>query len=80
PDTHEALVTVSDTGPGIQEDILPNIFEAFTTNKEHGTGLGLTISQEIILRHGGRIQAENNPQRGATISIWLPVTEVKGEE
>jgi len=80
PETQEALIAVSDTGPGIQEDIFPNIFEAFITNKEHGTGLGLTISQEIILRHGGRIQAENNPQRGATISIWLPVTEVKGEE
>jgi PAS domain S-box-containing protein len=79
PETQEALIAVSDTGPGIQEDIFPNIFEAFITNKEHGTGLGLTISQEIILRHGGRIQAENNPQRGATILIWLPVADIKGE-
>jgi signal transduction histidine kinase len=72
-DDREALITVSDTGPGIEENIMPNIFEAFITNKERGTGLGLTISHEIILEHHGRIQAKNNPERGATISIWLPV-------
>lgn len=53
-DSQQALITVSDTGPGIEPDILPNIFDAFITTKEHGTGLGLTISNEIILRHGGQ--------------------------
>lgn len=78
PETHEALISVSDTGTGIPEDIFPEIFEAFITNKEHGTGLGLTISQEIILRHNGRIQAKNGPQQGAIVQIWLPVIEAGG--
>ena len=78
-DGREALITVSDTGPGIEKNILPNMFEAFITNKERGTGLGLAISQEIILKHHGRIQAKNNPVRGATISIWLPV-DPRGDE
>ncbi len=69
----EILIKVTDTGTGIDESILPNIFEAFITNKEKGTGLGLAISSEIVLKHHGRIQAENNPQGGATFSIWLPV-------
>jgi signal transduction histidine kinase len=79
PYSREMLMTVSDTGPGIEESIMPNIFDAFVTNKERGTGLGLTISYEIILKHHGRIQAKNNPARGATISIWLPV-DTRGNE
>lgn len=72
PDENEALVTVSDTGPGIETSIFPNIFDAFVTNKSSGTGLGLTISREIIHKHHGRIEARNNPNKGATFSIWLP--------
>jgi signal transduction histidine kinase len=70
--SQEVLLTVADTGPGIEPSILPNIFEAFVTNKDRGTGLGLAISYEIILKHRGRINAENNPKRGATFSVWLP--------
>jgi signal transduction histidine kinase len=68
----EVLITVSDTGTGIDESILPNIFEAFTTGKEKGTGLGLAISYEIIQMHNGRIRAQNVPDGGAEFSIWLP--------
>ncbi len=68
----EILLKVTDTGKGIDPSILPNIFDAFVTNKESGTGLGLTISYDIITKHHGRIQAENNPHGGATFSIWLP--------
>jgi PAS domain S-box-containing protein len=68
----QALITVCDNGPGIEDSISSNIFDAFVTNKDGGTGLGLTISHEIIQRHRGRIQAENNPNQGATFSIWLP--------
>jgi two-component system sensor kinase FixL len=70
---NEILLKISDTGPGIDPSILPNIFEPFVTDKERGTGLGLTITYDIILKHRGRIQAENNPQGGATFSVWLPV-------
>ena len=69
----EILITVADTGVGIDESVLPHIFEAFITNKEKGTGLGLAISYEIVLKHRGRITAENNPAGGATFRIWLPV-------
>lgn len=73
PEKEQVFVRISDTGPGIEELILPDIFNAFITNKESGTGLGLTISHEIIQKHGGRIIAENNLDRGAVFSIWLPV-------
>lgn len=72
PEENEALITVADTGPGIESSIFPNIFDAFITNKSGGTGLGLTISREIIHKHHGRIEARNNPDKGATFSIWLP--------
>ena len=67
----EVLLTVADTGSGIETALLPHIFDAFVTNKESGTGLGLTITYDIIHRHNGRIRAENNPDRGATFKIWL---------
>lgn len=68
----EVLITVSDTGKGISPTILPNIFEAFATDKETGTGLGLTITYDIVTKHHGRISAKNNYGAGATFSIWLP--------
>ena len=71
-DHQEVLLTVSDNGPGISLDILPHIFDAFVTSKDSGTGLGLTITYDIIHRHNGRIQAENNPEGGATFKIWFP--------
>ncbi len=78
-DCKEILVTVSDTGPGIHPDILPMIFDPFVTDKERGTGLGLAISYEIILKHHGRIRAENNHEHGAKFSLWLPM-EQPGEQ
>ena len=72
PQSCEALIMVGDNGSGIDPSILPNIFEAFVTNKASGTGLGLTISYDIIQKHHGRIKAENKPEGGAIFSIWLP--------
>jgi len=71
-DSDEILLRISDTGKGIDRGILPNIFDAFVTDKESGTGLGLTITYDIIVKHHGRIQAENNTLNGATFSVWLP--------
>lgn len=73
----EVLITVSDTGKGISASMLPNIFEAFATDKETGTGLGLTITYEIITKHHGRISAKNNYGAGATFSVWLPTTRME---
>jgi signal transduction histidine kinase len=73
-DSNEILLTVSDTGTGIPFDILPNIFDAFVTNKPRGTGLGLTITYDIIMKHSGRISAENNPDKGSIFKIWIPTS------
>jgi signal transduction histidine kinase len=67
------VVSVKDTGTGIHEEILPNLFAKFTTKSFQGTGLGLYISKKIIEAHGGRIWAQNNPDcKGATFSFSLP--------
>lgn len=67
-------ITVEDNGPGIPEDVLPEIFEAFITTRldSRGTGLGLTVSEGIIQQHGGSIRAANKPGGGARIEISLP--------
>jgi signal transduction histidine kinase len=72
-ENREVILSVSDTGPGIDPALLPHIFDAFVTSKESGTGLGLTITYDIIHRHNGRITARNNDGGGATFSFWLPV-------
>jgi signal transduction histidine kinase len=73
PQQKEILLSVKDTGPGIAPEILPKIFDAFITDKLTGTGLGLTISHDIIEQHFGRIEAENAPEGGAIFNIWLPI-------
>lgn len=74
-DAREIMLAVADTGTGIPAEILPIIFEAFVTNKASGTGLGLTISYDIVQKHRGRIIAENNPEFGATFKVWLPLND-----
>lgn len=71
---HNVHVSVLDSGPGISAEQLPKIFEPFYTTKRSGggTGLGLTISNEIVLEHGGSIRAEHRPQGGALFHICLP--------
>jgi len=73
PEQNEVLLTVQDTGPGIDPEILPHIFEPFITSKHTGTGLGLTITHDIIEQHHGHMDAKNGPQGGAIFNIWLPV-------
>lgn len=65
-------IAVRDQGPGIPGDKLSRIFETFYTTKTDGMGMGLAISRSIVEAHGGRIWAENNPNRGATFSFTLP--------
>ncbi len=71
----EVLVSVKDTGIGIDEEIMPLLFRKFVTKSEKGTGLGLYISKSIIEAHHGRMWAENNKDgKGATFSFSLPIT------
>jgi two-component system, OmpR family, sensor histidine kinase VicK len=74
-DVNEALVSIKDTGAGIDAEILPRLFSRFTTKSQtSGTGLGLFISKGIIDAHGGRIWAENNADgKGAIFSFTLPI-------
>lgn len=71
----EIMITIEDTGPGIDPELLPNIFNPFVTSKDNGTGLGLAISHDIVEQHTGRIEATNHPQGGAVFTIWLPVRQ-----
>jgi PAS domain S-box-containing protein len=74
-ENHKVRVAVSDRGTGIPAEELPSVFEAFFTTKQSGLGMGLSLSRSIIEGHGGSIWAENNPDKGATFFIELPITE-----
>jgi two-component system, NtrC family, sensor kinase len=68
-------VSVTDSGPGMTEEIAARVFEPFFTTKPEGegTGLGLSISQGIVREHGGRITLETRPGSGSTFSVELPI-------
>jgi signal transduction histidine kinase len=70
---NNAVITISDNGPGICQEDLPLIFEPFFTRKGAGTGLGLSITQRIVEEHHGRILAMNNPGSGTTFTLKLPM-------
>lgn len=72
-DEYDVVVSVKDSGMGIDPEVLPKLFERFVSKSFSGTGLGLFISKSIIESHGGRIWAENNKDgKGATFSFSLP--------
>jgi signal transduction histidine kinase len=65
---------VRDSGPGILAEDMPKIFEPFFSKRRGGTGLGLAIAHRIMAEHGGKIIADNNPNRGACMIARFPVT------
>jgi len=67
------IVSVFNSGEGIDPDKIEAIFETFYTTKTKGMGLGLAICRSIIKNHGGKLMAENNPDRGVTFSFTLPI-------
>ena len=72
----QTIVSIKDTGAGIDPEIRPKLFSKFVTNSPGGTGIGLFISKSIVEAHGGRIWAENNADaKGATFTFSLPITE-----
>jgi two-component system, OmpR family, sensor histidine kinase VicK len=74
----DVVITIKDTGTGIDPEIMPKLFSKFVTKSISGTGLGLFISKSIIEAHGGRIWAQHNPdRRGATFSFSLPINSMQ---
>jgi C4-dicarboxylate-specific signal transduction histidine kinase len=74
--TGGVLVSVRDSGPGIDPDNLDRVFEAFYTTKASGVGMGLPICRSIIAVHGGRLWANANEPRGAIFQFSLPSPEM----
>jgi PAS domain S-box-containing protein len=72
PDDGQLLISVSDTGVGLPLGQADQIFKAFFTTKDNGTGMGLPISRSIIESHGGRLWATGVPGNGATFQFTLP--------
>src|SRR5690348_6682575 len=78
--TYHAELVVSDTGTGIPEDQLPYIFERFhrvrdaRARSHEGSGIGLSLVQELIRQHYGRIRVRSKPGGGTTFTIWIPVS------
>jgi signal transduction histidine kinase len=76
PDHHDVVVTVQDTGTGIDEEDQNRIFEAFFTTKPEGMGMGLSICRSIVEAHGGRIRALRANPHGSVFQVVLPVEEL----
>ena len=78
----EVVVSIKDTGTGIDPGIVPRLFTKFATASETGTGLGLFICKSIVEAHGGRIWAENNPESkgGAVFELSLPLGEQQQQQ
>lgn len=74
--TGEAQLTVADNGPGIGAEVREHIFDPFVTTKPTGLGMGLMICRAIVEACGGRIEADDNPPRGALFRVILPAAPV----
>ena len=79
PDFNYLLMTIRDTGEGMSEEVKARVFEPFFTTKDfgRGTGLGLASCYGIIKGHGGFIDVESEPGKGATFNIYLPASDKK---
>jgi C4-dicarboxylate-specific signal transduction histidine kinase len=73
-DANGVIISFADSGKGIPDDKIEEIFEPFHTTKSKGLGLGLSISKLIIDAHNGKIWAENKSDGGANFLIFLPRT------
>ena len=74
-DDYGIVVTIEDTGIGIDQTNLERIFEAFVSTKPEGMGMGLSICRSIVEAHGGRISASSAAPRGSVFQVSLPNDE-----
>jgi len=72
-DRGELVVSIIDRGVGMSAETKKRLFEAFYTTKRNGTGLGMMITQEIVKKHGGKMEVESEEGKGTTVSVYLPV-------
>jgi signal transduction histidine kinase len=73
-DARRVVIEVTDTGTGIDPDVLPHVFERFVKAPgSRGSGLGLAIARNLVVAHGGGIEADSRPDGGTTIRFWLPL-------
>ncbi len=72
-DADNVLLTVADSGPGLDADVANQLFKPFVTTKPHGMGIGLSISHSIVTAHGGRIEAHPNPSGGTVFTVRLSI-------
>lgn len=72
---HQFYIEIDDNGEGISEEVLKKIEEPFFTTKPNGTGLGVSLSREIIKAHHGKIVYDSKPFVGTKVKIWLPIEE-----
>jgi signal transduction histidine kinase len=66
------VITLEDTGPGIDPAVRAQVFDPFFTTKEAGTGLGLSIVRKIVDQHGGDVRLESAVGKGTTVRVWIP--------
>jgi len=74
----EIAIAVSDTGPGVPEELREKIFYPFFTTKERGSGVGLALAQKVVSSHGGVLELESVRGVGATFRVRLPLSEEAG--
>ena len=67
------FIRVTDNGPGIPSDLMEDIFIPFFTTKTNGTGIGLSLSRQIIRMHGGELSVTSHPYHETTFTISLPL-------
>lgn len=72
PERDGVVIRLQDTGVGMDEETVAQIFDPFYSTKREGTGLGLAVTYGIIEGHGGTIQVDSQPMQGTTFTIWLP--------
>ena len=79
PGNHVAMITIRDTGEGIDKSVLSRLFEPFATTKERGTGLGLAVSHRIAKEHRGALTACNDPRGGAQFTLTIPLIKTNDD-